>query len=125
MEKRVVIFLVLSLAVILGYDLLLKQLGLLPPTEPVPEPAREESRAPSGQVDVPSAGRALTPAGSPSSAPSDVTSPPTSAASAPALERTVAIETDLVRVVINARGGVISSWELKSFHTAPPDDKPV
>lgn len=31
MEKRVVIFLVLSLAVILGYDLLLKQLGLLPP----------------------------------------------------------------------------------------------
>jgi YidC/Oxa1 family membrane protein insertase len=125
MEKRVVIFLVLSLAVILGYDLLLKQLGLLPPTEPVPEPAREESRAPSGQVDVPSAERALTPAGSPSSAPSDVTSPPTSAASAPALERTVAIETDLVRVVINARGGVISSWELKSFHTAPPDDKPV
>ncbi len=125
MEKRVVIFLVLSLAVILGYDLLLKQLGLLPPTEPVPEPAREESRAPSGQVDVPSAGRALTPAGSPSSAPSDVTSPPTSAASAPALERTVAIETDLVRVVINARGGVISSWELKSFHTAPPDEKPV
>lgn len=34
MEKRVVIFLVLSLAIILGYDLLLKQMGWLP--EPVP-----------------------------------------------------------------------------------------
>ena len=41
MERRVVIFLVLSLAVILGYDLLLKQLGLLPPQDTVQEPPPE------------------------------------------------------------------------------------
>ena len=38
MEKRVVIFLVLSLAIILGYDLLLKQMGWLPEPPPVQEP---------------------------------------------------------------------------------------
>lgn len=35
------------------------------------------------------------------------------------------IETDLVRVGLDARGGVISSWELKRHHTAPPEEKPV
>jgi YidC/Oxa1 family membrane protein insertase len=35
------------------------------------------------------------------------------------------IETDLVRVGLDARGGVISSWELKRHRTAPPEDKPV
>jgi YidC/Oxa1 family membrane protein insertase len=35
------------------------------------------------------------------------------------------METDLVRVGLDARGGVISSWELKRHHTAPPEDKPV
>ncbi len=125
MEKRVVIFLVLSLAVILGYDLLLKQLGLLPSIEPVPEPAHEESQAPGASVDAPSPERAASPAGSRPSAQPDTTARSSSAASAPALERMVALETDLIRVAIDARGGVISSWELKSFHTAPPDEKPV
>jgi YidC/Oxa1 family membrane protein insertase len=46
MEKRVVIFLVISLAVILGYDLLLKQLGLLPPSPTVQETANQESGGP-------------------------------------------------------------------------------
>lgn len=122
MEKRVVIFLVLSLAVILGYDLLLKQLGLLPS---IPEPAHEESQAPGAPVDASSPERAASPAGSRPSAQPDTTARSSSAASAPALERTVALETDLIRVAIDARGGVISSWELKSFHTAPPDEKPV
>ena len=35
MEKRVIIFLIVSLAVIIGYDYLLKGMGLLPPPEPV------------------------------------------------------------------------------------------
>ena len=53
MEKRVVIFLVLSLAVILGYDLLLKQFGLLPPTPTVQEPEGQEATAPRGQTETP------------------------------------------------------------------------
>ena len=54
MEKRVVIFLVLSLAVILGYDLLLKQLGLLPATPTVQESGGQEGAAPRGQPETPS-----------------------------------------------------------------------
>lgn len=45
--------------------------------------------------------------------------------SALSTERTVIVETDVVRVGLNARGGVISSWELKRFHTAGPEQKPV
>jgi len=33
MEKRVVLFLILSLAIIFGYDFLLKELGVLPPPD--------------------------------------------------------------------------------------------
>jgi YidC/Oxa1 family membrane protein insertase len=123
MEKRVVIFLVLSLAVILGYDLLLKQLGLLPPAETVQEPAGEEVRAPSGQAADPPA--ATAPSASRSSAPSGVPSFPAATGSTVSLERTVTVETDLIRVGLDARGGAISSWELKRLHTAPPDEKPV
>ena len=52
MEKRVVIFLVLSLAVILGYDLLLKQLGLLPSSETVQEPPAATTGTTAGGSEV-------------------------------------------------------------------------
>lgn len=49
MEKRVIVFLIVSLAVIIGYDYLLKGMGLLPPSEPVqvatnPSPAAETGK---------------------------------------------------------------------------------
>src|SRR4029077_19944964 len=50
---------------------------------------------------------------------------PSSDISPPASEQTVTIETDLVRVGLSNRGGVIQSWELKRYHTAPPEKKPV
>jgi YidC/Oxa1 family membrane protein insertase len=54
MEKRVVIFLILSLAVIFGYDLLLKQLGLLPPPpDTVEGPPAKTMGTPSSGSDVP------------------------------------------------------------------------
>ncbi len=34
MEKRVIVFLIVSLAVIIGYDFLLKGMGLVPSPEP-------------------------------------------------------------------------------------------
>jgi len=125
MEKRVVIFLILSLAVILGYDLLLKQLGLLPPPpDTVQGPPVETTGTPTGDSNVPpaspakdrpgSAAKPETPLGHPSS--SDQAQPP---------QQTVMIETDLVRVGLDAHGGVISSWELKRHHTSPPEAKPV
>ena len=128
MEKRVVIFLVISLAVILGYDLLLKQLGLLPPSPTVQEPANQELGGPKREAGPPSEEQTLDKA--PSSGPRSTSPPPASAPAGPTVselppDRTVTIETDVLRVGLSAHGGVISSWELKQFHTAGPEPKPV
>jgi YidC/Oxa1 family membrane protein insertase len=127
MEKRVVIFLVLSLAVILGYDFLLKQLGLLPPSTSLQDPANLEShdgRRGAGTLSDKKVDES-TPRGpaSPSSEP--ISSAVASTESSIPTEGTVTIETNLMRVSLNARGGVISSWELQKYRTAPPEEKPV
>jgi YidC/Oxa1 family membrane protein insertase len=127
MEKRVVVFLVLSLAVILGYDLLIKQLGLLPPATTVQEPVSQESGAPSGHPGTPTdTKKDAARSGAQSSASPETASPPAASTdSALSSERTITVETDVVRVGLNALGGVISSWELKRFHIAGPEQKPV
>ena len=121
MEKRVVLFLVLSLAVILGYDLLLKQLGLLPQ-----EPPSESSETRRGDPDASPSATGGGPSGNTPTAKPAV--PPQQSASSNQIqpqERTVVIETDLIRVSLDARGGIISGWELKRHHTSPPEEKPV
>ena len=126
MEKRVVIFLVLSLAVILGYDLLLKQLGLLPPPATVQEPPSEPSDTLRDNTDASTSGTGE--GASRTTAPAKPEAPPQQTASsnqAQPPERTVVIETDLIRVTLDGLGGVISSWELKRHHTSPPEEKPV
>ncbi len=128
MEKRVVIFLVISLAVILGYDLLLKQLGLLPPSPTVQEPPNQESGGPKREAGPTSEEQTLDRA--PSSGPRSTSPLPASAPAGSTVselppDRTVTIETDVLRVGLSAHGGVISSWELKQFHTAGPEPKPV
>lgn len=127
MEKRVVVFLVLSLAVILGYDLLIKQLGLLPSATTVQEPASQESGAPGSQPGTSTDTKkdAAWSAAQSSASPETASPPAASMDSALSTERTITVETDVVRVGLNALGGVISSWELKRFHTAGPEQKPV
>ena len=126
MEKRVIVFLVISLALILGYDLLLKQLGLLPPPSTVQEPAGEPTSTPTGDTGGRPSGPSADSSGSPKAViPETPARESASSAQAPSPERTVVIETDLLRVGLDARGGVISSWELKRLHTAPPEEKPV
>ena len=127
MDKRVVIFLVLSLAVILGFDFLLKQMGWLPEPPPAQDgavsgPSSAEQKptpAPVTSKDSGSTGVNVPIQSShKSNAPSSDIPPATS-------EQTVTVETDLVRVGLSNRGGVIRSWELKRYHTAPPEKKPV
>ena len=127
MDKRVVIFLVLSLAIILGFDLFLKQMGWLPEPPPAQDGAvtdsssakREPTPAPVTGKDSGSTGLSVpTQSVHKSNAPLADISPPAS-------EQTVTVETDLVRVELSNRGGVIRSWELKRYHTAPPEKKPV
>jgi len=126
MDKRVVIFLVLSLAIILGFDLFLKQMGWLPELPPAQDGAvtsssAEREPAPALETSQNSSTTSLsvpTQSGQKSTAPSSDILPATS-------EERVTVETDLVRVELSNRGGVIRSWELKRYHTAPPEVKPV
>jgi len=130
MEKRVIIFLILSLAIIFGYDYVLKELGWLPqppPTqdasnqEPVshPEEPLTQVRGTGSEVDKKSSFEVARQPneGKPS--------PSSSAVALPTGEDTVTIDTDLFRAELTNRGGVLKSWELKRYHTALPEQKSV
>jgi len=127
MDKRVVIFLVLSLAIILGFDLVLRQMGWLPEPPPPQDAAvpgsssaeREPAPAPVMGKDSGS----TTPSVAPQSGQKPVT--PSSHIAPSASEQTVTVETNLFRAGLSNRGGVIRSWELKRYHTSPPENKPV
>lgn len=127
MDKRVVIFLVLSLAIILGFDLFIRQMGWMPDPPPAQDPAVTGSA--SGEHDPISSsasdkdsvsagvGAPAKPVQKPGVSPSEIPQA--------TLEQTVTVETDLVRIGLSNRGGVIRSWELKRYHTSPPEKKPV
>ncbi|MDH5563798.1 MAG: membrane protein insertase YidC [Nitrospirota bacterium] len=125
MEKRVVLFLVLSLGIIFGYDLLLKELGYSPFSN---SPIIDEKIYKDDSQDGSRTDRS-------SSAPAD-----------PALERPtistdnsevvadqtaiineeiIFVETPLVRVGLSNQGAVITSWELKQFLTQTEENIPV
>jgi len=116
MEKRVVIFLVLSIAVILSYDWLLKELGWLPSSVSVQEEPR--ASAPTQQSDKPEPSRAA-PSGSPEGGVAAAIADPVPASA----DGKLTVETDVLRVIFGARGGVISSWQLKQYRSAPTEEK--
>ena len=125
MEKRVVLFLVLSLGIIFGYDLLLKELGYSPFSS---SPIIDEEIS---QVD--SSAESATETLSSSPADSKLQSPllsPDNTQEAPAQpveveEEIIFVETPLVRVGLSNQGAVITSWELKQFLTQTEDNTPV
>ena len=123
MEKRVIVFLVLSLAIIFGYDYALKEMGWLPQ----PTPSSESSVAPeTAQVTAPNEGTPTSVAANPviaqvsgqgqaSSHLDGQTSP------VAATEEVVTVETDLYRAKISTRGAVLTSWELKRYQQTATD----
>lgn len=115
MEKRVVLFLVLSLGIIFGYDLLLKQLGYSPFST---GPILDQEITPIEALKKPEVGIQTPPPPE-----SNSINPP---ANEPVItEEMVSIETPLYRAGISGRGGVITSWELKKFLTQNEDHQPV
>ncbi|NOS81849.1 MAG: membrane protein insertase YidC [Nitrospira sp.] len=127
MDKRVVIFLVLSLAIILGFDLFIRQMGWMP--DPPPAQDQAVTGSASGEHDPISSSASdkdsvSAGVGAPAKS---VQKPGVSPSEIPqaTLEQTVTVETDLVRIGLSNRGGVIRSWELKRYHTSPPEKKPV
>lgn len=121
MEKRVVVFLIVSLAVIIGYDYLLKGMGLLPPSEPVQVATTGNSAT---ATDKPSVHEGVT---AQSASATGTTSSPVSLkpgsndSSGGAVkedEQTVEVDTELFRAKFSNRGAVLKSWELKRYTTA-------
>ena len=107
MDKRVIVFLVLSLVIILGFDLFLRQMGWLPEPPPPQDAAipgsssTERDPTPATLLGKDGTSTCLTvpsKSGQKSVAPS-------SDISAPISEQMVTIETDLVRVGLSNRGG--------------------
>lgn len=121
MEKRIILFLVLSMAVIVLYPYLLEKMGVAKrpaPTASVPAAKKKDADRVEPVL--------------PSPAPTAVQVPPPTKANAtlPALvgerEQEVTVETDLVKVVLSNRGGVIRRWELKRYlNTDPKQPKPI
>ena len=128
MEKRVIVFLVLSLAIIFGYDYALKEMGWLPQPLPTQEASVSSEAGPVfSSTDA-------TPKSVPSS-PSTAQTPGQSQLSSPGLEGSasplipteelVSVETDLYRAKISTRGAVLTSWELKRYQQTATDSAAV
>jgi YidC/Oxa1 family membrane protein insertase len=114
MEKRFIVFFILSFAVILAYPYFLEKLGVVrkpQPGEAAPKPAREAVESP-----VPK----------PENPPVAETEPAIPPPMEQAREQLIHVETELYRVTLSTRGGVISEWELKKYHDHGEEgDKPI
>ena len=120
MEKRVIVFLVLSLGIIFGYEYLLKELGLLPePTisEPAEPSTNDTSPASSARPGSPASSAPSTKETAPlkpSGGEVRVQEPRGEAAATEFIE----VETDLYRAKFTTRGAALISWELKRYHSS-------
>lgn len=121
MDKRVIVFLALSVIIIIGYEYLLNELGLLPQTtvtEPADQTTAEESPANTGDQDLEP--QPPTPnVGSAESTPKPSTENVRTQAARKELTvpETVEVETDLYRAKFTSRGAALTSWELKRYRS--------
>jgi YidC/Oxa1 family membrane protein insertase len=126
MEKRVIVFLLLSLAIIFGYEFVLRELGLAPPAvttadAPHPSPAPgdpspvAEEKAEPAAPPVEASGRGRNPA---------VQSQGVPPASKPDAPEDFEVDTSLYRAKFTTRGAVLTSWELKQYRDAT-ENQPV
>jgi YidC/Oxa1 family membrane protein insertase len=120
MEKRVIVFLVLSLAIIFGYEYLLNELGLLPqPTisDPAEPPSSDMPSPPStGPGSSTSNGSATKETTAPKSPGGNVKAQ--ESRRAPSAAEFIEVETDLYRAKFTTRGAALISWELKRYRSS-------
>ena len=110
MEKRILIFLLLSFAIIFSFDFILKELGLMPEPPPVEE----------GQEAFPTGDQPFPPTGSLQDASSEVRA--YGDETAPFETHVEEVETPLYRVTFTNRGAQVQSWKLKQYLTQDEDD---
>jgi YidC/Oxa1 family membrane protein insertase len=124
MEKRVIVFLILSLAIIIGYDYVLKQTGMIsPPAESDQLPASDSSATTPQESPAPTPDKK---ASTETALPLPTTSASASASSvAPAQpatqEQIQEVVTDLFRALFTNRGAVLTSWELTRYASTNKD----
>src|SRR5437867_7303255 len=121
MEKRIILFLVLSMAVIVLYPYLLEKMGFARrPASPTPRavaPKKDGAAPATVAAPTPPSAQILPPPAPSGRMPTPATE---------GREQEVTVETDLVKVVLSSRGGVIKRWELKRYLTSDPrDPKPI
>lgn len=125
MEKRVIVFLVLSLAIIFGYEFVLKELGLAPaPPATTDTPADSAGHVPSPPAAVSDKEPTTTIPGDTDSRIPDARSAQGKAVGESGVPDTIEVETSLYRAKFNSRGAVITSWELKRYR-GPSEDQPA
>ena len=117
MEKRILIFLLLSFAIIFSFDFILKELGLMP--EPPPVEEGQEAFLTGDQTFPPGiqdASSGIRPDGAEPGHPHP--------GPLPSRERELVeeVETPLYRVTFTNRGAQIQSWKLKQYLTQDEDD---
>ena len=119
MEKRILLFLLLSFAIIFGFDFVLKELGLVPEPPPVEE---EQEASPEGQAPLTSTD-GIQDASSGVGAAGDEAAHP-HPGPLPSRERELVeeVETPLYRVAFTNRGAQVQSWKLKHYLTQDEDD---
>ncbi len=123
MDKRVIVFLALSVTIILGYEYLLDQLGLLPETtvsEPADQTTTEELPS---HTDTQYLGSQTPPlqTGSGESSPKPITDNVNvqEARKELTVPEMVEVETNLYRAKFTSRGAALTSWELKEYRSIP------
>ncbi|OQW35665.1 MAG: hypothetical protein A4E19_21475 [Nitrospira sp. SG-bin1] len=127
MEKRVIVFLVLSLAIIFGYEYLLKELGLLPqPTisEPTAPSTNEASSSSPTSADAPPS-TDFTAKETTGLKSSGVDSRPQEPRGESSAAEIIEVETDLYRAKFTTRGAALTSWELKRYRSSSDGQTPV
>jgi YidC/Oxa1 family membrane protein insertase len=114
MERNAVLFLILSIAIIIGYSV------LFPPAPPPPTGGGEQGQ--SNSTSGP-----LAEGTDPGSAPaaSVAPSPPAPSGTVAGAERSVVVETDLYRATLSTRGGVVTSWRMARYTNGPENQTPI
>jgi YidC/Oxa1 family membrane protein insertase len=114
MEKRTIVFLILSVIILITYPYFLHLTGLEMPganapqsKEAAPPAAEAPAPAPPAAAEAPTPARTVTPA------PAGPAPAPVAGAEGPA--RDIPIETDLYTATLSTRGGVLTDWELKRY----------
>ncbi len=121
MDKRVIVFLVLSLGIILAYDYLVKEMGLAPTDQATRQPPGPKDSAPAPADSVSPSSVAMPSGAAETRA---ALSPKADEAPTATDERIEEVSTSLFRVRFTNRGGEIVGWELARYKTSAKDGSP-